>query len=85
MKAVNIIMKTRNLYLVRHGQSVYNMENRFTGWEDVDLTELGEKKIHFKQSKINQLLTELKDLKFNDIVNINTPGGGYQFYNQLYE
>ena len=45
------------------------------------LTELGEKKIHFKQSKINQLLTELKDLKFNDIININTPGGGYQSQN----
>jgi hypothetical protein len=45
------------------------------------LTELGEKKIHFKQSKINHLLTELKDLKFNDIVNINTPGGGYQSQN----
>ena len=43
MKAVNIIMKTRNLYLVRHGQSVYNLENRFTGWKDVDLTTLGEK------------------------------------------
>tara|TARA_Y100000588_G_C13851746_1_gene752260 strand:+ start:86 stop:736 length:651 start_codon:yes stop_codon:yes gene_type:complete len=36
-------METRNLYLVRHGQSVYNLENRFTGWKDVDLTELGEK------------------------------------------
>jgi len=36
-------MGTRNLYLVRHGQSVYNLENRFTGWKDVDLTELGEK------------------------------------------
>ena len=46
------------------------------------LTELGEKKIYFKQSKINQLLTELKDLKFEDIVNINAPGGGATFYNQ---
>ena len=36
-------MKTRNLYLVRHGQSIYNLENRFTGWKDIDLTELGEK------------------------------------------
>ncbi len=34
-------MKTRNLYLVRHGQSIYNLENRFTGWKDVDLTTLG--------------------------------------------
>ena len=36
-------MKTRNLYLVRHGQSTYNLENRFTGWRDVELTELGKK------------------------------------------
>jgi len=24
--------------LLRHGESVWNMENRFTGWTDVDLT-----------------------------------------------
>ena len=30
------------LILVRHGQSQWNLENRFTGWWDVDLTELGE-------------------------------------------
>ena len=29
------------LVLVRHGQSVYNLENRFTGWKDVDLTDQG--------------------------------------------
>ncbi|MFN8433624.1 MAG: 2,3-diphosphoglycerate-dependent phosphoglycerate mutase [Anaerolineales bacterium] len=29
------------LVLVRHGQSAWNLENRFTGWTDVDLTELG--------------------------------------------
>jgi 2,3-bisphosphoglycerate-dependent phosphoglycerate mutase len=28
--------------LVRHGQSLWNLENRFTGWVDVPLTELGE-------------------------------------------
>jgi 2,3-bisphosphoglycerate-dependent phosphoglycerate mutase len=27
--------------LLRHGQSTWNLENRFTGWKDVDLTELG--------------------------------------------
>ncbi len=26
-----------NLILVRHGQSEWNLENRFTGWVDVDL------------------------------------------------
>jgi 2,3-bisphosphoglycerate-dependent phosphoglycerate mutase len=29
------------LVLVRHGQSVWNLENLFTGWVDVDLTEQG--------------------------------------------
>lgn len=29
------------LVLVRHGQSIWNLENRFTGWTDVDLTEQG--------------------------------------------
>ena len=30
------------LVLVRHGQSQWNLENRFTGWVDVPLTPLGE-------------------------------------------
>ena len=30
------------LILVRHGQSQWNLENRFTGWWDVDLTTKGE-------------------------------------------
>jgi 2,3-bisphosphoglycerate-dependent phosphoglycerate mutase len=30
-----------NLILVRHGQSEWNLENRFTGWVDVDLTGKG--------------------------------------------
>ncbi|GAA5784834.1 2,3-bisphosphoglycerate-dependent phosphoglycerate mutase [Chitiniphilus shinanonensis] len=29
------------LVLIRHGQSAWNLENRFTGWVDVDLTEQG--------------------------------------------
>ena len=29
------------LVLLRHGQSQWNLENRFTGWMDVDLTEQG--------------------------------------------
>jgi 2,3-bisphosphoglycerate-dependent phosphoglycerate mutase len=29
------------LVLVRHGQSIWNLENRFTGWTDVGLTDLG--------------------------------------------
>jgi 2,3-bisphosphoglycerate-dependent phosphoglycerate mutase len=29
------------LVLIRHGQSTWNLENRFTGWWDVDVTEKG--------------------------------------------
>ena len=29
------------LVLLRHGQSQWNLENRFTGWTDVDLTTQG--------------------------------------------
>ena len=32
---------TTKLVLVRHGQSEWNKENRFTGWKDVDLTDQG--------------------------------------------
>ena len=30
-----------HLILVRHGQSIWNLENRFTGWVDVELSEKG--------------------------------------------
>ena len=29
------------LVLIRHGESTWNLENRFTGWTDVDLTDTG--------------------------------------------
>ena len=29
------------LVLLRHGESLWNAENRFTGWTDIDLSELG--------------------------------------------
>ncbi|MBP7865679.1 MAG: 2,3-diphosphoglycerate-dependent phosphoglycerate mutase [Acidobacteria bacterium] len=32
--------------LIRHGESVWNMENRFTGWTDVDLTAKGVEEAH---------------------------------------
>ena len=35
-----------NLVLIRHGESTWNRENRFTGWTDVDLTEHGVEEAH---------------------------------------
>ncbi len=34
------------LILLRHGQSTWNLENRFTGWTDVGLTEQGMEEAH---------------------------------------
>ena len=34
------------LVLIRHGQSAWNLENRFTGWTDVDLTAQGAAEAH---------------------------------------
>ncbi|RZK34861.1 MAG: phosphoglyceromutase, partial [Hymenobacter sp.] len=31
----------QKLVLIRHGESQWNLENRFTGWTDVDLTDTG--------------------------------------------
>lgn len=33
----------KHLILLRHGQSAWNLENRFTGWTDVELTDKGRK------------------------------------------
>ena len=42
------------LILLRHGQSQWNLENRFTGWKDVDLTNQGIQEAKFAANQINQ-------------------------------
>ena len=44
------------LILVRHGQSVWNLENRFTGWVDVDLYDNG----RAQAKKAGELIKEQK-------------------------
>lgn len=39
-------MVMHKLVLVRHGESTWNRENRFTGWTDVDLSEKGIQEAH---------------------------------------
>lgn len=46
-----------NLVFVRHGQSIWNLENRFTGWVDVELSDKG------KEEAIKAGRT-LKDINF---------------------
>jgi 2,3-bisphosphoglycerate-dependent phosphoglycerate mutase len=38
---------THPLVLLRHGESTWNQENRFTGWTDVDLTDKGREEARF--------------------------------------
>ncbi len=49
-----------HLILVRHGQSEWNLEKRFTGWVDVDLTAKGK----LEACKAGELLKE-KNLRFD--------------------
>ena len=46
------------LALVRHGQSLWNLENRFTGWVDVPLTEKG-------REEARRAGERLRDLRFD--------------------
>src|SRR2546423_1006746 len=39
--AASRMVTMHKVVLLRHGESVWNMENRFTGWTDVDLTQRG--------------------------------------------
>jgi len=48
------------LILVRHGQSTWNLENRFTGWVDVDLTKKGE-----SEAEKAGLLIKKKNIEIN--------------------
>ena len=51
-------MKSGKLILVRHGLSVYNDQNRFTGWKDVDLNEQG-------VAEAKQAVNLLEDVNFD--------------------
>jgi 2,3-bisphosphoglycerate-dependent phosphoglycerate mutase len=45
------------LVLIRHGQSIWNLENRFTGWVDVPLTEVG-------RQEARKAAEHLRDMSF---------------------
>ncbi len=47
-------MNNKFIILLRHGQSLWNLENRFTGWTDVDLTSKGCEEAHQAGTMIAQ-------------------------------
>ena len=50
------------LILLRHGESQWNLENRFTGWTDVDLTENGK-----NEAKKAGILISKENLEINAV------------------
>lgn len=46
-------MPSGTLILIRHGQSTWNLEDRFTGWTDVPLTDQGRAEAHAAGEKLN--------------------------------
>lgn len=48
------------LVLLRHGQSIWNKENKFTGWTDVDLSKQG-----IEEAKEAGLLLKKENIKFD--------------------
>ena len=43
------------LILLRHGESQWNLENRFTGWKDVPLTDAGTQEATFSGNQLRKL------------------------------
>ena len=55
------------LILIRHGQSTWNLEKRFTGWVDVDLTDTGK-----SEAKKAGLLIKKENIKIQFLLFISS-------------
>ena len=63
-----------NLILVRHGQSHWNKERRFTGWADIDLTDKGKEEARLAGELIKK--TDIKFDAFEKFIHKNFIFGG---------
>ena len=64
---MNLIIKQRfssayRLVMLRHGESVWNKENRFTGWKDVELSKEG-----IEEAKIAGKVLKEKGFEFDQV------------------
>ncbi|MGP1615699.1 MAG: 2,3-bisphosphoglycerate-dependent phosphoglycerate mutase, partial [Pollutimonas bauzanensis] len=55
------------LVLMRHGESQWNLENRFTGWTDVDLTDTGREQARLAGELLKQKGFEF-DLAYSSVL-----------------
>ncbi len=57
----------RQLILIRHGQSIWNEENRFTGWTDVPLSKRGIEEAH-RAARVLETRSALPDVAFTSVL-----------------
>jgi 2,3-bisphosphoglycerate-dependent phosphoglycerate mutase len=56
------------LILLRHGESLWNLENRFTGWKDVSLTDTGIREANFSGQQISKMNISINSV-FTSLLN----------------
>jgi 2,3-bisphosphoglycerate-dependent phosphoglycerate mutase len=61
------VRKMPTLVLLRHGESIWNLENRFTGWTDVDLSQRGLEEAH-EAGKVLKSEGFVFDLAFTSVL-----------------
>ena len=54
----------KKLVLLRHGESQWNLENRFTGWTNVDLTQKGKEEAKKAKQFYDEQVQVTGDLSF---------------------
>ena len=68
----------KQLILLRHGQSLWNLENKFTGWTDVDLSA--------HENSLRALVKYLDNMPDDEVVGLDIPTGlplVYEFEDDL--
>ena len=67
-------MKTNKLVLVRHGQSIWNEKNLFTGWKDIGLTKKGINEAKSVGEQIKRIGTKFEAMYTSSLVRAQKTG-----------
>ena len=67
-------MKTNKLVLVRHGQSIWNEKNLFTGWKDIGLTKKGINEAEIVGKQIKRIGTKFDAMYTSSLVRAQKTG-----------
>ena len=67
-------MKTNKLVLIRHGQSIWNEKNLFTGWKDIGLTKKGINEAESVGEQIKRIGTKFEAMYTSSLVRAQKTG-----------